>query len=273
MISFNFDKYRQLNKFQVGGQVATKSKQSAEDQQEKAMVYATLGMIGYAASQQKQMDFATAVAEVMQYGQSPEGMKQLQQIAGNKELVKTGMEIMKQKEPEMLQQISQPGGFKQILAQIEQQKNQQQTTMAKQGAKLEYINRLKGVCPEGYEMSYMKAGGKACPVCKKKVKINKDCGGVKMKMHATGGISEIMNQIKTDLLTCGGKMKKVKKDGEGGPVDAKKRPTTYTKEDEQKHKILLKKMNKKGLKSLSPQQQDSIAIYNKFYSQKYANED
>jgi hypothetical protein len=84
--------------------------------------------------------------------------------------------------------------------------------MAKQGTKLSYIKSLKGICPEGYEMSYMKAGGKVCPVCKKKVKIKKDCGGNMMKMHATGGISEMMNQIKTDLLACGGKMKKVKKD-------------------------------------------------------------
>jgi hypothetical protein len=38
-------------------------------------------------------------------------------------------------------------------------------TMAKLGTKLEYIKKLKGVCPEGYEMSYYKVGGRICKTC------------------------------------------------------------------------------------------------------------
>lgn len=41
-------------------------------------------------------------------------------------------------------------------------------TMAKLGAKLEYIKKLKGICPEGYEMAYYKVGGRICKSCQKK---------------------------------------------------------------------------------------------------------
>ena len=43
-------------------------------------------------------------------------------------------------------------------------------TKASKGTKLDYIKMLHGQCPEGYEMTYFKLGGK---VCKKKMK----CGG------------------------------------------------------------------------------------------------
>lgn len=36
------------------------------------------------------------------------------------------------------------------------------------GAKLDYINKLKGNCPEGEELVYMKEGGRVCPKCIKK---------------------------------------------------------------------------------------------------------
>lgn len=36
------------------------------------------------------------------------------------------------------------------------------------GAKLNYIHKLKGNCPEGEELVYMKQGGRVCPVCQKK---------------------------------------------------------------------------------------------------------
>lgn len=41
---------------------------------------------------------------------------------------------------------------------------------AKLGAKLDYINKLKGNCPEGEELVYMKEGGRVCPKCVKKAK-------------------------------------------------------------------------------------------------------
>lgn len=39
--------------------------------------------------------------------------------------------------------------------------------MAKLGAKLEYIKKLKGICPEGYELTYFKVGGRICSACQK----------------------------------------------------------------------------------------------------------
>lgn len=42
---------------------------------------------------------------------------------------------------------------------------QQQTQMARLGAKLNYIKRLRGECPEGQELVYFKAGGRICKAC------------------------------------------------------------------------------------------------------------
>ena len=39
---------------------------------------------------------------------------------------------------------------------------------AKAGSKLDYITRLNGGCPEGYEVERFMAGGKPCSRCKKK---------------------------------------------------------------------------------------------------------
>ncbi len=39
---------------------------------------------------------------------------------------------------------------------------------AKLGTKLNYLRKIKGNCPDGYEMIYMKEGGRVCPVCQKK---------------------------------------------------------------------------------------------------------
>lgn len=43
--------------------------------------------------------------------------------------------------------------------------------MAKFGAKLEYIRKLKGICPEGYELKFFKQGGSICKVCEKGEKL------------------------------------------------------------------------------------------------------
>lgn len=40
--------------------------------------------------------------------------------------------------------------------------------MAKLGTKLDYIKKLKGICPEGYELTYFKVGGRICKSCQKK---------------------------------------------------------------------------------------------------------
>lgn len=61
-------------------------------------------------------------------------------------------------------------------------------TMAKKGAKLEYIQRLRGKCPEGYEMEMFKVGGKVGCKCKKKAE-----EGVKLE---DGGESPVVQQFK-----------------------------------------------------------------------------
>lgn len=51
----------------------------------------------------------------------------------------------------------------QVVQQVVQQA--QQTVSAKLGAKLRYLGKLKGMCPEGQEMVYFKAGGRICKAC------------------------------------------------------------------------------------------------------------
>ena len=77
------------------------------------------------------------------------------------------------------------------------------TLSAKKGSKLDYIVRLNGDCPEGYEVEKFLAGGKPCSRCKKKA--------VQMKSGS------VMDNIKSEIESkkCGGKTKK-KKMQEGG---------------------------------------------------------
>lgn len=79
----------------------------------------------------------------------------------------------------------------------------QMSQMAKQGAKLTYIRRLRGECPEGYEARTYKIGGKVCKKCEK---IEAECGGGKAKKHENGGEAKLVTEFKE--LRCGGKTKK-----------------------------------------------------------------
>lgn len=96
------------------------------------------------------------------------------------------------------------------------------TLSAKQGSKLDYIIRLNGDCPEGYEVEKFLAGGKPCSRCKKKA----------AKMQ-TGSV---MDNIKSEIESkkCGGKTKK-KKMQDGG------------KYNESEHASLLEKKRKRAL--------------------------
>jgi hypothetical protein len=81
---------------------------------------------------------------------------------------------------------------------------------ARNGAKLNYIKRLKGECPEGYEMAYFKAGGKVCKKCQKKVE--KACSGTRTakcgtKFHKAGGV---MESILSEMFAKGGAMNRNK---------------------------------------------------------------
>lgn len=121
------------------------------------------------------------------------------------------------------------------------------TQSAKNGAKLNYIKSLRGICPEGYELGYFKEGGQICAKCiekrekmggipfrpiqgekgtkvvqdfKKDLKSKKD----KIKMSKknpekkeNGGTLNI-NQKMLDIFKCGGKSKKKEK---GGLVEKK----------------------------------------------------
>ena len=59
----------------------------------------------------------------------------------------------------------------QMIQEVAQQMQQQQVQAAKFGAKLNYIQHLKGVCPEGYEMQLFKQGGQICKKCIQKAKM------------------------------------------------------------------------------------------------------
>lgn len=93
-----------------------------------------------------------------------------------------------------------------------------QISFAKLGAKLNYIQSLRGTCPEGYEVEKFMAGG--CVKCKKKaaegtkvVDIFKDkCGGkakkrITKKKNMGGTVS---NSWSVPKDKCGSKMKKKK---------------------------------------------------------------
>ena len=153
-------------KYQQGGQL---------DDQDKMLLASTLGMIGYAASQGKQMQIEEAAAQVASLAQSqPEA---LQELASNKELVNAGVQAVGQ---ETVQQLSQPGVMKQLLTQVSKMPK------AMNGTKLNYIKELKGICPEGYEMQYFATGGNLCQRCMKSKKIEEAKCGKKMKKHEDG---------------------------------------------------------------------------------------
>lgn len=93
-----------------------------------------------------------------------------------------------------------------------------QISFAKLGAKLNYIQSLRGTCPEGYEVEKFMAGG--CVKCRKKaaegtkvVDIFKDkCGGkakkrITKKKNMGGTVSNAWSVPKDK---CGSKMKKKK---------------------------------------------------------------
>lgn len=95
---------------------------------------------------------------------------------------------------QMIQMVAEQmqGGGGQMMNQA------QPTSMARNGAKLEYINRLRGKCPEGYEVTYFKKGGNLCKACQKK----------KQKMAMGSTMPEPTDAV--EAFKCGRKMKKKK---------------------------------------------------------------
>ena len=78
---------------------------------------------------------------------------------------------------------------------------QKMSQMAKQGAKLQYFKRLRGECPEGYEMKMFKSGGVICSKCMKKAEALQN-GGTPKKSDEPESVAKFKE------MRCGGKAKK-----------------------------------------------------------------
>ena len=98
-----------------------------------------------------------------QGGQLNMNEQQLQQAFLQYLMQKTGAQNEQQLE-QVVQQLGEDG-LKQAYAQFMQEMQQQQVQAAKFGAKLNYIKKLNGQCPEGMEMHYYKQGGRLCRKC------------------------------------------------------------------------------------------------------------
>lgn len=238
-----------LLKFAQGG--------TANSQKEQALLYATLGVIGQAASQGKQMQIEEAAAEVVSLAKSkPEA---LQELVSNTELINAGIQVVGE---ETVKQLSQPGVMEQLMSQVSNNPQINETRTAMNGTKLNYIKQLKGVCPEGYEMQYFAKGGHLCPVCKPKNIEEAKCGKkMKAKKHEEGGVSAAVNNVKED-------MQKAKKDSTKTTFNdgrdknlLKTSPKTY---DKAKHQKLVNEFRKNGssYKGWSKAKKDSLTRYN-----------
>ena len=81
-------------------------------------------------------------------------------------------------EEEFIQFVEQLGedgikqAFQQFMQQMQGSETQQPATMARNGAKLDYIDRLNGHCPPGYTMGFYKKGGKVCKTCMKNQEVS-----------------------------------------------------------------------------------------------------
>lgn len=71
------------------------------------------------------------------------------------------------------QQAIQIAQMIQQVIQAMQQQGGQQKVMARYGTKLKYLQRLKGICPEGEELVFFEKGGKMCKACQKKAMMQK----------------------------------------------------------------------------------------------------
>lgn len=98
----------------------------------------------------------------------------------------------------------------QMIQEVAQQM-QGQAQAAKRGAKISYLHSLKTGCPEGYEVSYHKVGGKVCKECvaknqtKESTELHKEGGDLKKKL-CNG--KKLQEGAKVTEEKCGGKAKK-----------------------------------------------------------------
>ena len=118
---------------------------------------------------------------------------------------------------------------KEKLAQLYQTfiKEQQGVQTAMNGAKLNYINKLNGKCPQGTHLSYYRIGGTLCKKCEADA-YNESSDPIKAFKQKCGG--KVKKAVKQK---CGGKVKKKEL---GGEVDDKK--------NQPKPKLVKKPQNK-----------------------------
>ena len=79
---------------------------------------------------------------------------------------KSGAKSQKELE-QVIQQLGEEG-LKKEYQNFIKLLQQQQVQSAKFGAKINYINYLRGNCPPGFDLTYYKQGGKLCKKCMKK---------------------------------------------------------------------------------------------------------
>lgn len=118
---------------------------------------------------------------------------------------------------------------KQKLEQLFQSfiKEQQGVQTAMNGAKLNYINKLNGKCPQGTHLSYYRIGGTLCKKCE------------------TDAYNESSDPIKAFKQKCGGKVKKATKQKCGGKVKKKELGGEVDdKKNQPKPKLVKKPQNK-----------------------------
>lgn len=118
---------------------------------------------------------------------------------------------------------------KEKLAQLYQtfKKEQQGVQTAMNGAKLNYINKLNGKCPQGTHLSYYRIGGTLCKKCE------------------ADAYNESSDPIKAFKQKCGGKVKKAVKQKCGGKVKKKELGGEVdNKKNQPKPKLVKKPQNK-----------------------------
>ena len=151
--------------------------------------------------------------------------EQLQQEFLQYLMQKTGAQNKQQLEQE-IQQLGEDG-LKQEYAQFIQEIQQQQVQVAMNGAKLNYINKLNGKCPQGTHLSYYRIGGTLCKKCE------------------ADTYNESSDPIKAFKQKCGGKVKKAVKQKCGGKVKKKELGGEMDdKKNQDKPKLVKKPQNK-----------------------------
>lgn len=151
--------------------------------------------------------------------------EQLQQEFLQYLMQKTGAQNKQQLEQE-IQQLGEDG-LRQEYAKFIQEIQQQQVQVAMNGAKLNYINKLNGKCPQGTHLSYYRIGGTLCKKCEADA-YNESSDPIKAFKQKCGG--KVKKAVKQK---CGGKVKKKEL---GGEVDDKK--------NQPKPKLVKKPQNK-----------------------------